>query len=101
VDPQLRYTIDEIRRHPWMTYGAHKRNSKGIIVGYNQIPIDSKILNSLTQYEVDVEKTKICLEANRHNNLTTTYYLEFKKFLKDGGQSSCDFGSKDFDKSLL
>ena len=41
------------------------------------------------------------MEANRHTNLTTSYYLTLKKFLKDGGESACDIGSRNFDKSLL
>lgn len=60
-----------------------------------------KVLNSLTDLDLDIEKTLNCLEANRHNNLTTTYYLAFKKFIKEGGKSVCDLAGKDFDKSLL
>lgn len=86
VDPQYRYTIDEIRKHPWMTMNCSNRKVvKGIKVGYNQIPVDPKVLSSLTELAVDVEKTQNCLEANRHNDLTTTYYLSFKKFIKEGG----------------
>lgn len=49
VDPQFRYTIDEIRKHPWMTMNcSNKKSVKGIKVGYNQIPVDTKVLNSLT-----------------------------------------------------
>lgn len=101
VDPRHRYTIEDIRRHPWMTYGVQKRCNKGIVIGYNRIPIDSKILSSLSEFEVDIEKTQSCIEANRHNNLTTTYYLTLKKFLKEGGESTCDLGGKNFDKNLL
>lgn len=50
---------------------------------------------------LDVEKTQSSLEANRHNNLTTTYYLALKKYIKEGGETNCDLASKDFDKSLL
>lgn len=102
VNPQDRYTIEDIRRHPWMTMNSNQRKStRGIVIGYNKIPIDMKVLNSLTEMGLDIEKTQSCLQANRHNNLTTTYYLAFKKFIKEGGESNCDLASKDFDKTLL
>ena len=48
VDPNHRYTITEIRKHPWMVINdKHRQRSKGIIIGYNHIPIDTQILNSL------------------------------------------------------
>ncbi|MCB0370645.1 MAG: hypothetical protein KDD45_14775 [Bdellovibrionales bacterium] len=42
-----------------------------------------------------------CLEANRHNNATTAYYLALKKYVSEGGQTSYDLSSKSFDKSIL
>lgn len=41
------------------------------------------------------------LEANRHNSLTTTYYLIFKKYLKNGNKSEYDLGSDNFDPKIL
>ena len=66
---------------------------KGIIIGYNKIPIDRNILNRLNGYQIDTEYTCKCLEANRHNNITTTYYLEMQKFIREGGKTSYDLGS--------
>lgn len=42
-----------------------------------------------------------CIEANRHNNETTTYYLLLKKFLKEGNISKADFSAKYFDKTAV
>lgn len=46
-------------------YQNYRRNSscKGIVVGYNKIPIDMKILHSLSDYDkdIDIEKTQSCL----------------------------------------
>lgn len=80
---------------------SSRKSVKGIVIGYNKIPIETKVLNSLSEMGLDVEKTQSCLEANRHNNLTTAYYLAFKKYLRAGGESPCDLASKEFDKSLL
>ena len=48
TNPNMRYTIPEIRRHPWYTgvYNAEISGGdppKGIIVGYHKIPVDNKI----------------------------------------------------------
>lgn len=49
VAPEERYTIDDIRKHPWMTMNCSgRKSSKGVIIGYNNIPIDMKVLNSLS-----------------------------------------------------
>lgn len=45
--------------------------------------------------------TKKCIEANRHNDATTTYYLLLKKYIRDGGVSKAYLGSKFFDPSLI
>jgi 5'-AMP-activated protein kinase catalytic alpha subunit len=50
---------------------------------------------------MDIEFAQRCLEANRHNHSTTSYYLMLKKHLRDGGASKADLGSKNFDKSLI
>lgn len=42
-----------------------------------------------------------CVESNRYNNASTTYYLSFKKFVREGGLSSCDMNSPAFDETLL
>jgi 5'-AMP-activated protein kinase catalytic alpha subunit len=37
--------------------------------------------------ELDSEYAAKCIDANKHNHLSTTYYLLLKKILKDGGKS--------------
>lgn len=102
VDVNKRLTIEQIRSHPWMTINCPNRNPpQGIVVGFNKIPTDPQVLNSLKDYGYDVEYTRNCLEANRHNKLTTTYYLSLKKFIKNGGASNCDLASPHFDFSRL
>ncbi len=64
--------------------------TKGIIVGYNNMLIDNKILQIMKQQDEDIDYIRKSLQANRHNNITTTYYLCMKKFLKQGGKSKYD-----------
>lgn len=45
IDPNHRYGFEEIKNHKW--YQTYKRGytiPPGVIVGYNRIPIDKKIL---------------------------------------------------------
>ena len=96
INPKERYTIQEIRKHPWMASRSRKSSSKGLIIGVNKIPIDENVLASLKNYKMELEYVKKCLSANRHNNATTTYYLSMKKYLKEGNKSSCSLGVQEF-----
>lgn len=44
-----------------------------------------------------MEYARKCLEANKHNHITATYYLLLKKFMKDGGESIVDPRSPNYD----
>ena len=60
----------------------NREAAPGIIIRLNNIPIDKKIVNSLEQFSFDSDYVNKCLEANRHNNVTTAYYLALKKYRK-------------------
>lgn len=40
TDPEKRYTIDQIREHPWFKLVPCEANFKGIQVGVDPVPID-------------------------------------------------------------
>ena len=82
VDPDKRYSIDQIRKHKWWKLVPEKPCSEGLIVGYHRIPIDHDILGKLEPMGMDIEFSQRCLEANRHNHSTTSYYLMMKKHLR-------------------
>lgn len=78
------------------------KSHEGIIVGYNKIPVDHEILKGLINYNnYDLDYVQTCVEANRHNEVTVTYYLAMKKFLKEGGISKYNLGDENFDHSLI
>lgn len=81
--------------------GKYTDNTEGIIIGFNKIPIDRDILSQMKTLNLDPEYVQKCLQANRHNNATTSYYLSLKKYVCEGGQSNYDLSSKSFDKSIL
>ena len=86
TDPEKRLTIEEIRAHPWCQQ-VKVDCAPGILVGYNAIPIDPVILAKLEEFGFSIETGRKSLEGNRHNHLTTTYYLLLKKHLQSGGTS--------------
>ncbi|OMJ67048.1 hypothetical protein SteCoe_35891 [Stentor coeruleus] len=87
TDPEARYGIDEIRAHEWFNQNQQQINP-GILVGYQNIMVDSYVLNKLQDYKIDIDYAKKCIEANKHNSISTGYYLLLKKYIKEGGTLS-------------
>ncbi|OMJ69287.1 hypothetical protein SteCoe_33028 [Stentor coeruleus] len=90
TDPDQRYTIDEIKNHEWFNQ-VKQEISSGILVGYQNIQVDNIILNKLENYKVDLDYAKKCIEANKHNSVSTGYYLLLKKHLRNGGTSVASY----------
>lgn len=86
TDPNKRINIEEIRNHPWYKQIPEEK-CLGILVGYDQIPVDSVILKQLEDYNMKLDYVRQCIEANKHNSTTTGYYLLLKKHLQNGGTS--------------
>lgn len=79
TNPDARYTIEDIKRHPWFLQTKPEVVS-GIMLGFDKIPIDYKVLGQLEQFGFNLDYVKNCIEVNRHNHVTTTYYLLEKKY---------------------
>lgn len=100
IDPERRYTIDQIRNHPW--YKLHTpKEPQGIIVGYHRIPIDEAILIQVPGYGYDPEEVRKNLNNNKHNKMTTLYYLLMLKAAKAGHSSHADITSQNFTPELI
>jgi 5'-AMP-activated protein kinase catalytic alpha subunit len=101
TDPEKRFSIDQVRRHRW--FNQHKQEiHKGILVGYDEIPVDSYILSQVEHHGIDKENARKALEANAHDNATTSYYLLLKKHLKGGGSSVAEYRkSESCDSSMM
>ena len=84
TDPDKRWNIDDIKSHTWFGLNTPVHTSDGIIIGYNQIPIEQSILRMMQQYGFDSEYVEKWLDANKHNHATTTYYLLSKRLKKQG-----------------
>jgi 5'-AMP-activated protein kinase catalytic alpha subunit len=55
----------------------------------------------MTQYNINIDYARKCLEANKHNHITASYYLLLKKHLKNGGDSIADPRSAKYDISYF
>ncbi|CAK56282.1 unnamed protein product (macronuclear) [Paramecium tetraurelia] len=98
TDPQKRYTIQEIRKHSWFNF--IKDNQKiptGLVIGFHKIPIDPEIIKQLVNFGISIEYAEKCIETNRHNHVTTTYYLLLKRYLIAGNKSIADISSELFE----
>ena len=62
----------------------------GTIIGIDPTPIDINILKQLEDHNIDIDYARKCIEANKHNTVTATYYLILKKHIKAGGDSIAD-----------
>jgi 5'-AMP-activated protein kinase catalytic alpha subunit len=91
VDPDQRLCIDQIRKHNWFSL-IKEEIQPGILIGYDHIIVDMDILKQLEKYGYNLDYTRKCLEANKHNDVTTAYYLLLKKHIQDGGVSIADYG---------
>ena len=100
IDPAKRFTIDDIRKHRWFSIFPSSVK-QGIIVGVHQIPVEPVILKQLEAYGFNPDYTQKCVEANKHNPATTTYYLLLQKFFRDGGKTASDMGSPLFEPMTI
>ena len=103
TNPSKRYGFDDIKKHPWFTSvnnvsGKNNLfNSPGIIIDYDVIPIDINIIKEM-YYAKEYKNFSISniisdVIRNKHNKITTAYYLILKKILRRNGQSVSDITS--------
>jgi 5'-AMP-activated protein kinase catalytic alpha subunit len=100
TDPAKRFTIEDIRKHRWFTQVPSKPR-QGIVVGVHQIPVEALVLAQLEKYGFNPDYTQKCVEANKHNAATTTYYLLLQKFVREGGKSAADMASDMFEPMTI
>ena len=54
----------------------------------------------LEEHGFDLDYARKCIKANKHNHVTTTYYLLLQKFLRRGHKSPADISLEKF-KSVV
>jgi len=78
TDPHRRFTIPMVRAHPW--YRQLPESSvkpRDLVPGQNGLEED--VLRDLDSFGFPRDYAVRCLELNKHNHVTTTYYLLAEK----------------------
>ena len=100
VDPMTRYTLQEIKQHSWYNM-VENILIPGIIVDYNIIPVDDKILNLCVTYNKDKNEVFDSVRNNKYDNNSALYYLIIKKLKREGFNSVSDLCSDEFIDYIL
>ena len=95
VNPMTRYTLQEIKDHPWFNL-EESALIPGIIIGYNIIPIDDKIIDLCVTYNKDKNDVINSIKNNKHDSNSALYYLLVKNLEKKGVESISDMCSEQF-----
>ena len=98
VDPKKRFHVNQIKNHPWFHLVDLKINfSEGLLINKIVIPIDEDLINKMSEYDYDKKEVRKNILGNKHNHITTTYYLMLKKKIRKGIESVADLKSKLFE----
>ena len=103
IDPKKRFTINQIRLHPW--YAKLTQNQlDGMIVGKDEIPILDQIKREMEnsqslQHLEGLDRIAQQVQMNKHNPVTATYYLLIKKYERNTDQNLV-FGKFTRDKRI-
>ena len=103
TNPKKRYGFEEIKKHPWFmsvnNIGGKNIlfNSPGILIDYDVIPIDIDIIKEI-YYTKEYKNFSILnivndVIRNKHNKITTAYYLILKKKLRNNEESISNINS--------
>ena len=94
TDPENRFKIKDIKDHSWFSmYKGYIDRPKGLIIDYHEIPCDMTIIDQMQEIGFDKQQVIHSIQNNRHNKLTTVYYLLLKKYISNGNISNADISS--------
>ena len=98
VDPEKRYDITQIKQHAWFNQlEKDKYMSKGLLLNKYIVPIDEEIVETMkNEYDYNEKEIRMNLLANKHNHITTTYYLFLKQKINKGKHSVADMVHSEF-----
>jgi serine/threonine protein kinase len=96
TDPLKRFNIQQIREHAWFNIVSPSIINEGLFITQMKIPIDLRLVEKMSEFGFSKEEALEYISKNRHNHVTTTYYLLLKADVKNGISSVADLFSKDF-----
>lgn len=95
TEPTKRFNISKIQAHPWFNLMI-PTVSIGLFVHLVVIPIDENIVESMVDFGYKKSEIRANVLSNRHNHITTTYYLLLKIKTNKGDSSVSDLISSEF-----
>ena len=94
IDPKKRISIEEIRKTAW--FMKDYKPTVGLFNSVVEIPVDDLVIEEMKKYNYEESKIKEDIKNNKHNSLTTLYYLLVKKMNKKGIFTKSDLISETF-----
>ena len=102
TDPKKRFTIFQIKNHPWFSLYNNKGKlmlNEGLILSKYVIPIDEDVVSSMrNKYNITAEKIRISILLNKHDDISTIYYLLLHKKIRNKKKSVADLKGDLFKK---
>ena len=98
VNPRLRANIKDIRKDPWFI--KNYEPILGLFISIRDIPICSEIIEEVEKYGYTKNEIIDNVKNNRHNKITTIYYLLVNKFRNEGKEIINDLISNTFKEYL-
>ena len=95
INPLTRYTLKEIKDHPWFKMNKFML-IQGVIFGYHKIPIDLDVVDLCEKFGYDKNKIKNSVINNKYDEGSALYYLLVKQRTKKGIYSVSDLFSDKF-----
>ena len=96
VDPLERYDLDQIKQHKWFNMVTPPALRPGVIVGYNKIPIDERIVKICGEFGYEQDKIFNAVVNNKYDRNSAVYYIMLKKLIKEGYDSVSDLNSEEY-----
>ena len=98
INPDKRYTIEQIKNHLLFNIVNPKINmSERLLLHMYIVPIDEDIIKEMVhKLKFNEEEIRANIIANNHNHTTTTYYSLLKKKIREGKKSISDMKLKEF-----
>jgi len=104
TDPKKRFTINQIKSHPWFSTYNEKGKlmiREGLLLSKYVVPVDEDVVSSMsTKYNLSDEKIRISILTNKHDDISTIYYLLLHKKIRNKKKTVADIKGNLFRKYL-
>ena len=102
TDPKKRLTIYQIKHHPWFSLYNDKGKlmiNDGLILNKFVVPIDEEVVSSMSKkFNITEENIRISILSNKHDDISTLYYLLLNNKINNKKKSVADIKSDLFKK---